>query len=119
LPDTAHFWSGRTGGVGGEDIAISIATGNDGVTLEMLQEGQIDMPDYNPADPASVKMWEDLSESYARQAVGVVRAVVGVDLRPGNVWEAKELPALLANPMVSEIIKIDPHTGSQTTIFRR
>ena len=33
-PDTAFFWSGRTDGVGGADIAANVAKGKGGTTLE-------------------------------------------------------------------------------------
>jgi hypothetical protein len=46
-----------------------------------------------------------------------VRAVVGKDLRPGNIWETKELPALMRNPKVTSIVTIDPASGIAKKIY--
>jgi len=44
-PNTAFFWSGRTGGIGGQDIAASIAKSKGGVTLETtIADNGINMP---------------------------------------------------------------------------
>ncbi|HEX2355526.1 MAG TPA: hypothetical protein VHI50_03560, partial [Micromonosporaceae bacterium] len=119
-PGGAFFWSGRTGGVGGESVARSIAKARGGTTLEMLMEERgIKLPTWDPSNPATVQAWKDASEAYAQGASGQVRAVVGTDLRPGNVWEDVELPALMRNPNVTSIVKIDPATGAETTIFTR
>jgi len=50
---------------------------------------------------------------------GEVRATLGVNLRPGNIWETVELPRLIENPNVTRITIIDPETGSETVIFER
>jgi hypothetical protein len=34
-PDTAFFWSGRTDGIGGMDVAKKIAKNKGGVTLDL------------------------------------------------------------------------------------
>jgi hypothetical protein len=118
--DTAFFWSGRTAGVGGEAVARSIATSRGGTTLEMLLEAKsINLPPWDPANPATIQAWKNASLAYAQGARGTVRAVIGEDLRPGNVWETVELPALRANPNVTRIIRIDPATGEETVIFTR
>ncbi|WP_260209213.1 hypothetical protein [Apibacter adventoris] len=45
-PNTAHFWSGRTNGIGGMDVAADIAKKNGGTTLEMLiEKHKIVMPE--------------------------------------------------------------------------
>jgi len=119
-PDTAFFWSGRTNGVGGEKVAADIARSNGGTTLEMvLAERKIKMPDWDPNNPASIKAWENISQEYAANASGKVRGVVGENLRPGNVWENKELPQLKNNPGVSEIEIVDPATLKTTTIYSK
>jgi hypothetical protein len=118
--DTAFFWSGKTKGVGGDEVAAAVAKENGGTTLEMLiKERGIKMPEWNPADPASVKAWQEISAEYAKGASGHVRAVVGEKLRPGSIWVTRELPALKANPAVSQITEIDPLTKVPTTIFTR
>ena len=40
----------------------------------------------------SGKVWEDASAEYAKQVYGEIRAVVGKELRAGNIWENVELP---------------------------
>lgn len=122
-PNTAFFWSGRTkdanGKVrGGSEDAARMAKEHDGTTLEtLIEERGIKMPDWDPTDPSSIKAWEDISAEYARGASGEVRAVIGQDLRPGNIWEAKEFPALKANPNVTKITTIDPLTGASKVVY--
>jgi hypothetical protein len=125
-PNTAFYWSGRTAdgiGVGPNDsgIAEQIAHGSGGTTLEMLlaKNGVDPLPVWNRHDPVSVKFWEDASAAYSENASGEVTAVIGRDLRPGNVWEGIEIPRLIDNPHVTRIVQIDPDTGELTTIFER
>jgi len=118
--DEAVFWSGRTAGVGGDDVARQFAARNGGTTLEQLIQARgIAMPAWDAANPASVRAWSDASKAYAEGANGVVHAVIGNDLRPGNIWEAAELPALMSNPRVARIVRVDPLSGVQTIIFSR
>ncbi|PKE27844.1 filamentous hemagglutinin [Rahnella sp. AA] len=119
-PSEAFFWSGRTDGVGGADIAQQIAAQQGGTTLEalMAQRG-IQMPAWDATNPAVVKAWQDISAEYASGVSGTVRAVIGQSLRPGNVWETAELPALIKNPNVDKIITIDPVTMGEKIIYVR
>lgn len=117
-PDTAFFWSGRTEGVGGAEVAGQYASDGGGTTLEQLMEKRgITLPEWNADDPKVVAAWQQASAAYADGAQGTVRAVVGAQLRPGNVWETAELPALESNPAVTKIIQIDPKTGVQTQVW--
>ncbi len=125
-PDTAYYWSGRDAsgtGVGpdGSGIAEQIARDANGTTLEMALEknGVTPLPVWNDLDPESVRFWEDASTAYADNASGVVRAVVGSNLRPGNIWQTVEIPRLMDNLNVTSIIQIDPDTGAATVIFQR
>jgi len=116
----AFFWSGKTEGVGGATRAFEIAKNQGGTTLEGLIESKgIKMPEWDINNPQSVKAWEAISSEYASQVSGKVRAVIGQELRPGNIWENVELPILKANKNVTEIITIDPKTLKETTIFKR
>jgi hypothetical protein len=116
----AFFWSGRTDGVGGEGVARQIAETRGGTTLEkLIEQRDIRMPNWDANDPSAVKAWKDISSSYAAGASGDVRAVIGKQLRPGNVWEADELPALMRNPNVTSIRTIDPLALQEIEIFRR
>lgn len=119
-PNEAFFWSGRTNGVGGEAVARQIAESQSGTTLEALIEKRgVQMPQWDATNPNVVQAWKDISADYAAGSSGTVRAVIGQSLRPGNVWEASELPALKANPNVTQIITIDPVTKVETVIFKR
>ena len=113
-PNTAFFGSGRTDGIGGQHIAADIAKSNGGTTSEMLIEARkIIMPTWDQNYQASIKAWEDISSEYATCASGTVTGVIGKDMRPGNIWENRELPALKNNP------NIDPKTKISTVIFQR
>ncbi len=125
-PDHAYYWSGRNAegiGVGPDDSGIAelIAHGSGGTTLEMtLADNGLDpLPAWNRHDPVSVQFWDDASASYAENAQGEVTAIVGSDLRPGNVWQTVEIPRLMENPDVTRIVQVDPDTGLSTVIFDR
>ncbi len=116
----AVFWSGKTNGVGGVDVACKIASTCGGTTLEQLTAIRgIQLPTWDASNPVVVQAWENASRIYAESASGSVKAVIGQNLRPNSVWEKVELPALKANPFVTDITIIDPATGLKTTIFKR
>jgi hypothetical protein len=116
----AFFWSGRTKGVGGQDIAMEIAESRGGITLEgLINKNKIEMPTWSPDDLDVVKAWEDVSDAYANQVSGEVMAVVGKELRAGNIWENIELPRLKSKINVTKITIIDPVTKVETIIFER
>lgn len=125
-PNSAFYWSGRTAdglGVGpdGSGVAELIAHGTGGRTLEMtLADNGVDpLPVWNRHDPVSVQFWEDASTAYAGNARGEVTAIIGSNLRPGNVWQYIEIPRLIENLNISRIVQIDPDTGEAVTIFER
>ena len=119
-PDTAFFWSGRTDGIGGMDVAKKIAKNKGGVTLEStIDDTNIVMPEWDFNTSSSVTVWEEASNVYAEQVSGEIRAVVGSELRPGNIWENIELPRLKVNPNVTKVTTIDPKTGVEKIIFER
>lgn len=119
-PDSAFFWSGRTEGVGGPDVAVAIAKSRGGVTLESTNKDKNSkMPEWDFDNPQSIKAWEDVSSSYAKQVSGEVRAVVGQTLREGNIWENVELPRLMGNDNVTKITTIDPVSQTEKVIFVR
>ena len=85
-PDEAFFWSGRTEGEGGEKRAAEIASSRGGTTLEMLiEKNNIKMPEWDASNPIHVAEWGAMSEAYAKNASGKVYAVIGNELREGNV----------------------------------
>lgn len=117
-PDEAFFWSGRTQGIGGELVAAEVAGSRGGQTLETLMASRgIELPPWNRADPASMEAWNDASAAFAESVTGSVRAVVGDELRPGNIWQNVELPRLTTNPSVTRITEIDPLTGVEKVVF--
>lgn len=119
-PDTAFFWSGRTEGIGGAENAANIAKSRGGVTLESTIETQnIVMPEWDFNNPSTMEAWDLASGAYAEQVSGEIRAVIGSELRPGNIWENVELPRLKNNPNVTKITTIDPKTGVENVIFER
>jgi len=119
-PNTAFFWSGRTDGVGGMDVAANIAKSQSGTTLEMLiDRHKIQMPAWDDKNQVVVKEWGEMSRAYAQGTCGLVRGVVGKDLRPNNIWESYEKGALMKNPAVRQIDIIDPKHGNSKTIFKR
>lgn len=119
-PDSAYFWSGRSDGVGGAEVAGRYADETGGTTLEQLMERRgVQMPEWDADNPDVVRTWGDASAAYAQEASGEVRAVVGEDLRPGNVWETRELDALKANPDVTRIVRVDPKTGETEVLWER
>jgi hypothetical protein len=94
-PDSAYFWSGRTSGVGGENTALIIARRRGGTTLEgMLQDKGIAMPVWDDGKLSSMRAWEHVSAEYSNRATGDVHAIIGVNLRDGNIWYNIELDRL-------------------------
>ena len=77
------------------------------------------MPEWDFDNPDSLKAWDEASAAYAMQVSGEVHAVVGENLREGNIWENVELPRLRDNPDVTRIVTIDPKTHVEKTIFER
>ncbi|WOO36600.1 hypothetical protein R2R35_22865 [Anaerocolumna sp. AGMB13020] len=120
IDDTAFFWSGRTEGVGGSEVAANIAKEKGGVTLESTIEAKnISMPEWDFSNPSTTEAWDLASGAYAEQVSGEIRAVIGSQLREGNIWENVELPRLINNPNITKITTIDPKTGIETIIFER
>lgn len=118
--DEAFFWSGKTDGYGGDVAARKIASENQGTTLEtLIEQRNIRMPAWDTNNPDVVSAWKTISAEYAAGTSATVRVVLGKDLRPGNVWETAELPALKNNPRVEKIVAIDPVTRAETEIFNR
>ena len=118
--DEAVFWSGKTNGIGGLDVACNIATRCGGTTLEQLMQTRgIALPVWDASNPSVVAAWKDVSRKFAAGASGDVKAVIGSTLRPGSVWETVELPALKENARVTSVTTVDPITGVETVIFKR
>ena len=77
------------------------------------------MPGWDFNNPSTMEAWDAASGAYAEQVSGEIRAVIGSELRPGNIWENVELPRLMKNPNVTKITTIDPKTGVEKIIFER
>ncbi len=65
-----------------------------------------------------VQAWKNASLKFAQGAAGDVKAVIGKNMRPGNVWDTVELPALKANPNVRSITVVDPLSNVETVVFK-
>lgn len=125
--DTAYFWSGchkmdELGNVvsNGDVVATDIAKSKNGVTLEStIRDREIELPAWDFDNPDSIKAWEEASSAYAEQVSGDVKAVIGENLRDGNIWENIELPRLMENPNVTSITTINSETMEENAIFNR
>lgn len=99
-------------------IAAGLARQHEATTLEMyLADNGIAMPKWG--EPGAEEAWGEISRRYADAASGEVHVVLGSSMRPGNIWETRELGALQSNPDVTRIVAIDPSTGATRTIFER
>lgn len=105
-PNTATFYSGR----GAREAAEKIAAKEGRITLETTAGGkQLDdmrlfdgtVKDVN--GDAAMEIWGKVSTNYAEQASGRVMAFVNGP-RPGGVFLTQELPALLNNAKVTDIV---------------
>lgn len=118
--DRSCFWSGRTGddstgfvSAGGVVEEISSARGR--ITLgSLLNRENIQWPGDDDD-----KGWRLLSGIYAKNSAGIVYAVLGRSLRPGNVWDTIEERTLRANKKVIRIVAIDPKTRAEKIIWQR
>ena len=77
------------------------------------------MPEWDFNNPSTMEAWDAASGAYAEQVSGEIRAVIGSELRTGNIWENVELPRLMKNPNVTKITHIDPKKGVEKIIFER
>ena len=126
-PNEAHFWSGRGNdgiGVGplaaGGNGTADLIAGSQGTTLEgLLAQQGIEPPIWTPGDVHAQNWWSAVSQTYAESSSGELTAVLGPNLRPGNVWETVELPRLMDNPNVTKITVINSETGAETVVFQR
>jgi hypothetical protein len=105
-PNTATFYSGR----GAREAAEKHAAANGRMTLETTTGGkQLDdmrlfdgtVKDVN--GDAAMEIWGKVSTNYAEQASGRVMAFVNGP-KPGGVFLTQELPALLNNAKVTDIV---------------
>lgn len=111
-PDEAVFWSGIPGG----NIAAGRwAAQHGGTTLEQaVAKRGLQLPKFNPRDPAAVSAWRKASEEFAKGARGdVIVLQVDEGVRLGSIWAKVEYPALISNPNVTSITALNPRTGGR------
>jgi RHS repeat-associated protein len=100
---TRVFW---TGGDAAKSAATKFATENGGTTIGMTREGQAleaatqDMP-WSKAQP----LWNAASERFGAGASGDVHVFINLArANPESIWANTELPALVDNPNVGDVI---------------
>ena len=64
-----------------------------------------------------MEAWDLASGAYAERVSRENRAVIGAELRTGNIWENVELSRLMENQNETKITTIDPKTGVEKNIF--
>jgi RHS repeat-associated protein len=115
--DEAIFWSGVRGGAG---TAMRWAASHGGATLESTMASRgIQLPEWDPANPASMGEWRSASQAFASGARGSVRVLQEDSLRINSVWGEIEYPALRAKVRVTSITAIDPRSGIETVLWSR
>ncbi len=72
-----------------------------------------------PSQDKTALAWDIASAAYTEQVSGEIHAVVGSNLRSGNIWENVVLPRLKKNPNLTKIITIDPKTKIETVIYTK
>ena len=118
-PDTSTFWSGigDKGMNNGDLIAANCADKMGRSTLETtLVSHKINMPQWNPSDPSTIRAWQSASSSYAMHSSGNVTALLGNNVRPTSVWNVFEKVILNVNSGVSSITT---YTTTGVNIYER
>ena len=118
-PNTSTFWSGigDKGMNNGDLIAANCADKMGRSTLETtLASHKINMPQWNPSDPSTIRAWQSASSSYAMHSSGNVAALLGNNVRPTSVWNVFEKIILNVNPGVSSITT---YTTTGVNIYER
>jgi hypothetical protein len=101
-PNAATFFSGLS-----PEQAYEEATTIGGTTIANVLEA-------SGVNPGAVVNWPAASLAYAQQASGVVTAFVSNEAPEDGIWRTIELPALLRNPNVTQIIITNITTGATT-----
>ena len=100
---TRVFW---TGGDAAKAAATKFAVEKGGETIGMTAGGQAvaDATDGVPWEEAK-PLWQAASKSFAQGSSGIVHAFINVELaNPESIWAVTELPALVENPNVTDVI---------------
>jgi hypothetical protein len=82
----------------------------------LLESKKLELPKFDPNDPVSIEIWQQVSEEYAKQASGIVKVILGKTVSERSTWLTRELPALIENSKVDRIIAIDPATLKETIL---
>ena len=122
------LWSGHTDGIGGEDNANNICkehnenlTDNEKPwkTNEMLlYEAKMQMPEYNPSDPVSVRKWESTSIATVENASGQAHVIKGEQGREESIYSRLERERLGNNQEVNQYVDfIDPKSHEHIGMY--
>jgi len=115
--DEAVFWSGIRRG---DASAAAWVSRHGGATLETtIAERGIQLPVWDPANPASLAAWRRASEEFAAGARGSIRVLQTEMVRVNSIWAEVEFPALKANPNVTSITAVNPETGTEVLLWSR
>ena len=66
---------------------------------------------------AIMEAWSLVSARFAAAASGMVRVILPDKIKADSVWLLVELPTLLRNPNVTNIIRVNPSTGEQSILY--
>jgi hypothetical protein len=104
--DGSVFWSGRDSKLGEIlHFAVDFAKKKGGSTLDMIIRKE-DLVVAASGTSEGNAFWDKASGVFAKNAKGVVYVVMGDQIRPGNVWERVEFPALKVNKAVTKVVKV-------------
>lgn len=117
--NAAIFYSGRGAREAAEKNAVAsgrttLESTSGGRHLDELKLFENSVPDVD--GDAAMRIWGKVSTRYAEEASGSVTAFVS-NPRPTSVFLTQELPALLANNKVTEIV-VRGGSGAEVTIAR-
>jgi hypothetical protein len=111
--DEAWFWSGRVDGESVQGMADDLARQAGGVTLgQKLARERI-------PEPGDLQGWDLYSRYFAEGARCEVRAVHGSSLRPDNIWEKTEFPALQRNRQITYVWVIKAWTREACVVWKQ
>ncbi|RDB20219.1 hypothetical protein Hypma_012664 [Hypsizygus marmoreus] len=122
-PDQAVFWSGSKMSKKGKPVSVkrdaqkyATAAGKQTIN-QALAKNNIKIPPPS-MNPASARIWEKASETWASRSKGEVNAFVG-DKHPNSVYDRIEKPTLIRNNNVNKVVEHDKVKNTITTVHQK